>query len=130
MMSDDLPPSQSADVQKPRWFRWRLIPVTVLYFVGFTEFIEAARMTLMAVFLNIHHGWIVVDPVDPRASPFALCPSNLTLWQIHFWMGVAATASAWAWQRGRWSIAWATMALLPLLVLLFRTVFTWHDKVR
>ena len=97
MMSDDLPPSQPAGVQKPRGFRWRLIPVTFLCFVGLTEFIEAARMTLFAIFLNIQHGWIVVDPVNPRATPFALCPSNLTLWQIHFWMGVVATASAWAW---------------------------------
>ena len=87
-------------------------------------------MTLFAIFLNIQHGWIVVDPVNPRATPFALCPSNLTLWQIHFWMGVVATASAWAWLRGRWAIAWGPMALMPLLVLLLRIVFTWHDKVR
>ena len=128
-MSHDLPPSQPSDAQKPRSFRCRMIPVTVLCFIGLTEFIEAARMTLLAIFLNIQHGWIVVDPVDPRATPFALCHSNLTLWQIHFWMGVVATASAWAWLRGRWSIAWGMMALMPLLVLLFRTVFTWHDRI-
>ena len=129
-MSDDLSPSQPTDAQKPPSFRCRTIPVMVLCFIGLIEFIEAARMTLFAIFLNIQHGWIVVDPVDPRATPFALCPSNLTLWQTHFWMGVVATVSAWAWLRGRWPIAWGAMALMPLLVLIHRTVFTWHDKVR
>lgn len=129
-MSDDQSPSQRTEVQKPRSFQWRMIPVTVRCFIGLTEFLAGFGMPLFAIFYNMQHGWVVVDLVDPRATPWALCLFNLSIWQIHFWMGVVTTVSSWAWLRGRWYIASGTMLLMPLLVLLMRTMLTWHYEIR
>ena len=130
MMSDRLPPSEQAQAQTPRSFRWRLLPASILGTIGLFHVVYSSGLALFAILYNIQHGWVVVDPVDPRATPWALCHFNLSLWQIHFWFGVAAITSAWAWLRGRWFIACGTMLLMPLWVLLMRMVLTWYDPVR
>ena len=127
MMSDRLPPSEQAQAQTPRSFRWRLLPASILGAIGLFHVVSSSGWAFFAIFYNIQHGWVVVDPVDPRTSPWALCHFNLSLWQIHFWFGVTGITSAWAWLRGRWFIASGTMLLMPLLVLLLRIVFTWYD---
>lgn len=129
-MVDELPSTERSEAPVRRSFRWRMIPVTVLSFFGLQEFLAGFGMPLFAIFYNMQYGWVVVDPVDPRATPWALCLFNLSLWQIHFWMGVVATISAWAWLRGRWSIAWGTIVLMFLLVQFFKVLFTWHDRIR
>lgn len=129
-MADELPSGQRIEDTAGRSFRWRLIPVTALCVIGLSEFLTSFGMSLFAIFYNMQHGWVVVDPVDPRATPWALCLFNLSFWQIHFYMGVVATISAWAWLHGRWYIASGTMLLMPLLVLLMRTMLTWHSEIR
>ena len=118
MMGNAPPSTERTDNQKPRTFRWRMIPATLLGFFSVFGFLAGIGMPIVAVYVNFQHGWIVAQPETPRANLMALNLTNLTIWQLYFWGGVVATISTFAWVRGRWYVAWGTMLLAYVLIVI------------
>ncbi len=117
-MSNDLTLSELTEEPKKRSFRWRMIPATLLGIFAAFGFLMGIVPPLIAAYLNMKYGWIVATPDNPSSKHFAFNLTNVSLWQLSFWIGVVGTVSVVNWVRGRWYWAWGTTALAYILVVL------------
>ena len=114
-MSDSSQPLEPSVLQGRRHFRRRIIPATLLFILGGGWILVAAGMYGAALYVHFQYGPIIPLPETPTRNQLALTNANIFQRELELMSGIVAIVSACAWLRGRWRVAWATVALFLLL---------------
>lgn len=84
--------------------------------LGVIALLGSIFMAGVATFFNLRYGWIVPDPDTPARNQIAFTASNITYWQLTFWVGVTSLVASSAWFRGRWRMACGVTILAWILM--------------
>ncbi len=108
VLQDELP---SGDKQsKPRWFRWRVIPVTLLYIFGGMLLVAGVARVVILVWLAFRER-IFQDAEYGYFLMALTCSSSL----LYILAGSLAVVAGRAWWKGRWLNGWLAFLLFLLL---------------
>ena len=106
-------------------FRWRVIPVTLLFFFGPILLVSALFGATAMVYANWTYGWITPDPNTPSLNTVAFTFTNIGMWIVTLCTGTICLFAGYAWLKGRWGIATTSTAIIIIVHVSF-TLFSGH----
>ena len=88
-----------------RTFRWQVLPAAVLFTMGLVMVGISIYCIVMAVYMNVTQGWIVVQPTPSIMNRLAFTFKNVSGWFLTLLLGSYAFYCTWLWMRSRWWVA-------------------------
>ena len=86
-------------------FRWRLIPVTLLYFFGLAALVGAAAQAAFMLYGNLVYGPPPSASDTPALNRLALTFTNVGVLILAVCQGTVSLFAGRAYLKGRWRLA-------------------------